>query len=206
MRGVLYLELLLRDVLNLMRQKSIELFLVGLACFCLGLVVCIILKPLGLSVNSGISYYGNYKLTLVPYLLSVVGYGFFNLLLAVYIADQDLWPLKYSLYIFAFLCLVIGITPYSVGPLLNDIHTTAGTILFALQLILSGWLIIKMRYKIWPIIFSGVELIAGIVAAFYVHGPHGFLIQAQIVFQLSFAALLYLALKELVHHKHSILT
>jgi len=152
----------------------------------------------GLSINSGISYYGNYRLTIAPYTLAIVGYGILTALLAGCIKVKGLWPLKYSLYVFAFLCLIINITPYSVSSFLDIIHTIAGTILFVMQLILSGWLIIKMHDIIWSIVFSSLMLAAGIAAAFYISGPSGFLIQTQIIFQLAFAALIYLALNNLV--------
>lgn len=182
---------------NSIRPRTIKLFTSGLVCFCIGLVFCVILKPSGLSVNSGISYYGNYRLTIIPYTLAIIGYGIFTALVASHIKAKDLWPLKHSLYIFGFLCLIINITPYSVSSFLNICHTTAGTILFALQLILSGWLIVKLHHRLSAVIFSSLMLISGICAAFYISGPHGFLIQTQIVFQLSFAGLMYLTLNNL---------
>ena len=183
---------------NAIHLRTIKLFTSGLGCFSLGLAICVILKPVGLSVNSGISYFGNYRLTIVPYIIAILGYGIFLLLLAGCIKAKDLWPLKYSLYIFAFLSLIITITPYSVSSFLNMAHTTSGTILFVWQLLLSAWLIAKMGYKIWPIIFTGLMLISGIGSAFYIKGPNGFLIQTQIIFQLSFAALMYYTLRRLV--------
>jgi hypothetical protein len=177
--------------------RTTKLFTAGLGCFALGLIICVILKPVGLSINSGISYYGNYRLTIIPYALAVAGYGLFALLLAGHINSRDLIPLRYSFYVFALLCLIITITPYSVSSFLNIAHTTAGSILFIGQLILSGWLIVKMKYRIWPIIFSGLMIASGIATAHYLPGPHGFLIQTQIIFQLLFAALIYYSLNKL---------
>jgi hypothetical protein len=181
-----------------MRRRSIKLLSIGLSLFVLGLTICVLLKPVGLRVNSGISYYGNYRLTIFPYVIAIVGYGFFNLLLASCIKARGLWPLKYSFYIFGLLSLIIVITPYSVSAFLSDIHTTVGTILFVLQLLLSGWIVVKMNYKFWPVVFLGIMLLSGIFSAFYVPVPHGFLIQAQIIFQLSFAGLLYCTLNNLI--------
>src|ERR1035438_7489807 len=128
-----------------MRRQSIKLFSIGLSLFVLGLTICVLLKPAGLRVNSGISYYGNYRLTLIPYVIAIAGYGFFNLSLTGCIKARELWPLKYSFYIFALLSLIIVITPYSVSAFLSDIHSIVGTILFVLQLLLSGWLVVKMN-------------------------------------------------------------
>ncbi len=181
-----------------MRARANKLIAVGMLCFSLGLIICVLLKPVGLGVNSGISYFGNYRLTIVPYAIAILGYGLINILLARCISAKELWPLKHSLYVLAVLSLIITITPYSVSSLLDNIHTATGTVLFLLQLILSGWLIIKMHYDRWPIVFSGLMLASGIAAAFYIEGPHGFLIQAQIVFQWSFAAVLYTAVNNLI--------
>jgi len=126
-----------------------------------------------------------------------MGYGLFALLIAASLNAADVLPLRYSFYGFALLCLIITITPYSVSSFFNIAHTTAGTILFVWQLVLSGWLIAKIKDKLWPIIFSGLMLLSGIGAALYLHGAHGLLIQTQIVFQLSFAALIYYAFNKL---------
>jgi len=55
-----------------------------------------------------------------------------------------------------------------------------------------------LHYRSWPIVFASVELLSGVICALYIPGHNGFLIQAQIVFQLSFAAVIYFALNSLL--------
>jgi len=183
--------------MNLISHRAIKLFTVGLFCFSLGLIFCLILKPRGLSINDGISYYGNYRQTILPYTVAIIGYGFFTLVVARSITNKELSPLKYGLYLFAFLCLIITITPDNANSFLDITHTTVGSVLFILQLTLSGWLIVKLRFKAWAVVFAVAEFLSGVACAFYIPGHNGFLIQAQIIFQMFFAALMYLALNGL---------
>jgi uncharacterized membrane protein len=183
--------------MNTISHRAIKLFTVGLFCFGLGLFFCMILKPKGLGLNDGISYYGNYRLTILPYVVAIIGYGLFTLLVARSIKNDELWPLKYGLYLFALLCLIITLTPDNANHFLDITHTTVGSILFVLQLSLSGWLIFKLRFKAWSVVFASAEFLSGVACAFYIPGHNGFLIQAQIIFQLFFAALMYLALSSL---------
>jgi hypothetical protein len=178
-----------------MKPQALNFVIWGQVCFYTGLVVAILLKPHGLAANAGISYYGIYARTVIPYCVSLLGSAYCSWQSALHIHYDELKPMRNALIIMAILTVIISVTPYSFNNLLDQTHQLAGTVLFSLQLLLSIWIVIRLRYTYWSVVLSAVELLAGIVCAIYLTPAHGFLIQAQILFQLAFGALLVYSLK-----------
>lgn len=180
-----------------MTSRALRSIVLGQVCLYAGLVVAILLKPQGLAANAGISYYGIYARTAGPMAVGLLGSAFFSWLAAGQIHESELRPVKLGLIVFALLTIAIVVTPYSVSNFLDWLHTGTGSALFSLQLILSGWLVAKLRYNFWALLLTGVELAAGIACAIYLRPTHGFLIQFQILFQLAFGTLLVYSLQHL---------
>lgn len=181
----------------IMKRQVMLPAIVWQVCIVVGLGVCIALKPAGLAANDGVSYYGTFGATFAPFALAILGPAVCALLIARQTTKPDLWPLRFSLIFFALLAAIITFTPYTVSTFMDWTHTIAGSLLFALQLALSFWLAAKLHWEVWTLLLACLELTAGIVCAVYVLPAHGFLIQAQIVFQLAFGGLLIYALNKL---------
>jgi hypothetical protein len=177
-----------------MGSQAIRSIVWGQACLYTGLVVAILIKPSGLASNDGISYFGTFARTVVPYTLGLLGSAYLCLIASKYIDSPEFRPLKDSLVAIALLMVFIVATPYSVKPLLDWIHTAAGTALFCLQLLLSGWLAYKLHYNIAIVVLAIIELAAGIACAIYLLPNHGLLMQCQIIFQVAFGILLIYSL------------
>lgn len=161
-----------------------------------GLVVCVLIKPSGLAANDGISYYGIYRETFLPYAIGLLGAAYF----AVRTIDQ--LPvherlLRLSLKIYAPLIVGIVITPYAAGWLMDYLHTACGAALFSLQLLLSCYLAWRLHYVWWVLFLVLTELTSGLLSAIYLGPAYGFLFQTQIIFQGAFGALLVLSLPKL---------
>ncbi len=152
---------------------------------------------MGLAVNAGISYYGLYRETLLPYAAALLGAAYFALR-AIDALPPDEKILRLALKTYALLIVGLVITPYTVSTWLNYLHIVCGTALFSLQLLLSCWVAWKLRYIWWSIGLLLVELASGIAAAHYLNLTHGFLLQSQLTFQMAFGALLVLSLPALV--------
>lgn len=167
-----------------------------------GLLVCIILEPQGLGANDGISYYGIHLRTVVPYLLGLLGAAYFCWQAGSRMEQPQLRPVQISLLFFSLLIAGIVVTPYSVDRWFDYMHTALGSALFSLQLVLSGWLIWQLKYSWWSVLLGLTELAGGILSAIYLKPTHGFLLQAQILFQLAFGALLVLGLSRLAVQSH----
>jgi hypothetical protein len=181
------------------------LHLVGLALvfFCVGLGVAISLKPAGLATNDGISYYGIYTRTFASFAIGLLGAACSYWLAAFSFHNPKLNPVKYVFLISSALTIVIVLTPYTVNRITDDIHTTAGSILFSLQLALSFWLVHRLHYLLPAAGLALLELAAGIACAVYLGPTNGFLIQAQILFQLTFGGLLLYSLPRLLQTAQS---
>lgn len=181
-----------------MRNKALLFFTGQQVCFFGGLAVNVALRPAGLGANDGMSYYGIFANTFPFYEFSLLGTAMFSLLAARLVNLPQLRPLRYGLLAFGLLIIVIALTDYSLSAAFDLSHTIAGIILFIVQLAVSFWLLAKLEWATWPLLFMILEVIAGIVSLIYVLPSHGFLIQAQVIFQLAFAGLLLCGFKELL--------
>lgn len=182
-----------------MKAQALRSIVFGQLCLYAGLIVAILLKPQGLGANAGISYYGIYARTAGPMVAGLLGSASFSWLAASQMRTSSLRPVRLGLIVFALLTIVIVVTPYSVSNFLDWLHTVAGSALFSLQLLLSFWLVAKLRYNIMAILLTIIELAAGIACAFYLRPAHGLLVQFQILFQLAFGAMLIYSLSKLLN-------
>lgn len=182
-------------------KPVVRTILLGQIFLYVGLVVCVIIRPAGLGANAGISYYGIYRETFFPFAVGLLGAAYFTVRARGQL-DSDKSPiLRTALKIYAPLIVGIVITPYAAGRWMDYLHTACGSLLFSLQLILSGWLMWRLRYVWWSVALSLVELAGGILSAIYLDPTHGFLFQTQVLFQLAFGTLLILSLQKLPNVK-----
>lgn len=169
--------------------------LFGQLAFWAGVIVCIWIRPEGLSANDGISYFGGFANTLVPYVLAfaLAAYGLVSA--AGYLQDgkRVLKVLRLSLYALAILMAGIIIVPRT---LYEPLHIAFGSTIFALQLAIA-WLLAFRIYRSWlnTALFA-LQFLGGVLAAIELVPAEGLLIQSQMVFQFAFGVLL---LRSFVH-------
>ena len=168
--------------------------LLGQLCLYAGLTICVMLKPDGLSVNDGISYFGIYRETLLPYLFGLLGAAYFSVRATTQL-PAEMTLLRRAFKVYALLIVGIVITPYAVAKWVDYLHIAFGSALFSLQLLLSCWLVWRLHYAWWSIVLVLVELVSGIAALRYLRPAHGLLFQSQVIFQLAFGTLLVLGLQ-----------
>lgn len=160
-------------------------------CLFIGMLFCIIIKPKGLAANAGISYYGTFLKTVIPYTVGILGSAFFSYRLAKTLHGASLTLIRKILIIISILSIGIVLTPYTINAILDWTHTILGSIIFILQLTLSGWIIKSVDFNSSMLVLWLLEIGCGILAAIYIRPPHGFLIQSQLLFQLIFGIILY---------------
>lgn len=177
-------------------RSAVRSIVYGQLFLYVGLVVCVLLKPTGLSTNNGISYYGVYRETFFPYAVGLLGAAYFAVRAIDHLPTGEK-VVQQSLKLYAPLVVGIVITPYAVGRWMDYLHTICGATLFSLQLALSCWLVWRLRYAWWGVALVSVQLLAGIASAIYLKPPHGLLLQSQLLFQLAFGTLLALGLQRL---------
>jgi hypothetical protein len=179
--------------------RAARTILLGQSIFYASLGICVLLKPSGLGVNAGISYYGIFRETFVPYAIGLLGAAYFTVRAVNEIPAEE-QILRFALRVYPLLVVGIVITPYAVGRWINDLHVACGSILFSLQLLLSLQLIRQQRYIWWSMLLTAAQLAGGIASAMYLAPARGLLLQAQVVFQIAFGALLILHLQIIPEH------
>ena len=165
------------------------------SCFLL-LMLAIVIKPGGLAANDGLSYYGGFLITAIPYTLGLLICAFF-----VWRAAETFDSKKFghhlvalSLRLMSVLLVGLFLTPHQI---VNSIHTAFGAALFVVQLLLTIWLVFAKMSDFASICLLATEFIGGLAAFVYLPGAHGFLLQSQIVFQIAAWILIIRALDKL---------
>lgn len=168
----------------------------GLAAAFALLAVCVLIRPAGLAANDGLSYFGGFATTIIPYSLAFFLNAFFYWEAARGL-DNGHFPYKYaatSLRVMAVLLIGLVVTPHQ---LVDPIHTKIGAALFSFQLLLSIWLLIKLAPSWQNITLVLAEVLSGLGALYYLPKAHGLLLQFQVIFQLAFGWLLIRALNSI---------
>lgn len=173
--------------------------LYGQACFYGGLLICAVLKPQGLTANGGISYYGIYSETILPYALALAGSAYFLIKTAELYKQPSQKIICYALTAFGLLTIGVLITPDSLNPvwLWDGVHRAFGIPLFSLQLLFSGWLVVHLRYRFWAVLLIAVEFAGGLFSLIWLSPIHGWSFESQVVFQAGFGGLLIYSLPRL---------
>jgi len=181
-----------------MHSKAIRYIVYGQACFYLGLLACVIIRPAGLADNAGISYYGVYRETILPYILALLGSAYFSIKAAEHFNATGRVIMRYALTLMGLLTIGVLITPDSLSKFMDGLHRACGASLFSIQLLLSVWLITRLRHKLWAIVGTLVELGGGIASFHYLSPQHGLLLQTQVLFQASFGWVIIYSLPQLM--------
>jgi hypothetical protein len=173
---------------NVLSARAILLF--GFLFAVILFIICVIARPESLGHNDGLSYFGALWWTVVPYTLAFLTYSICCFIAARKINAKSNSSKVIKIFLIAMSLLLIGliITPHTV---INSIHKVFGSTLFASQLLLSLYLLYKngMNYFIFILIL--IMFTSGIFSAAYLTSASGFMIQAQIIYQIAFIAVLY---------------
>jgi hypothetical protein len=167
-------------------QRSARYLQFGLISFFLMLLICIVIRPIGLVANDGISYYGSFGNTLLPYSLAFL----INSVLmwqAASVMDNETKADRYIVFglkLFALLFIGILLTPHDMD-IINEIHIIMGSVLFSLQLF-TGIVLTLYIYRDWlNITLLTITLLSGVASLVYLLQQDGFMIQTQVIFQVS---------------------
>ena len=175
-----------------MTRKAIGNLVMGQAFLFGGMLICIALKPNGLTTNDGISYYGTFARTVVPYAFALLGSALCTRRALHQAAPSSPQPayLHGMANWLAAMSAGVVLTPYTAGLLVDWAHTLLGAAVFALQLVLGARLLNWTGGDAWVAAFLVTQFLSGVFCAIYVLPKHGWLIQGQLAFQFFFGALL----------------
>jgi len=163
-------------------------------------IICVIARPESLGHNDGLSYFGAVWWTVIPYTLAFLTYSVCCFIASRKINTKSNSSKVIKIFLVAMSLLLIGliITPHTV---INSIHKVFGSALFASQLLLSLYLLYKngMNYFIFVMIM--IMFTSGIFSAAYLTSASGFMIQAQIIYQISFVVIINYYLRNIYQLK-----
>lgn len=152
-----------------------------------------------MSANDGISYYGVFKQTVIPYVIALLGPSYFSIKAADQLSKDSLKFVKYSFIAMAILTLGVMSTPDTLSYFMANLHKVFGICLFVLQLCLSGWLVARLHYEPLTTAFATLELIGGLASYFYLAPTQGLLLQSQVLFQIGFGGTMIRSLSLILH-------
>jgi len=158
--------------------------------------LCVVIRIESLSVKYGLSYFGIFLSTIIPYTAAFLLYAF-CLWKASDLQLED--PrrgtvLNWILKIMAVQVIGLLLTPYNH---LYNIHVFFGAGLFSLQLVLSLLLIKWLLFNWVNLTLVMIEFLSGVASLYYLPQSRGLLLQTQVIFQLAFGYLLIRALASL---------
>jgi hypothetical protein len=164
----------------------------GQACLYAALLLCVLMRPDGLGANSGVSYYGVHRDTVLPYTIAVVGSALLTCrgLRTAAVATPSPRRLRGSANSLAALSFGIALTPYSVSGLIDWLHTIFGAALFILQLGIAIQLLRWTDGDLMTACLLAAQCVGALIAAIFVLPKEGFLIHGEVAFQIAFGALI----------------
>jgi hypothetical protein len=125
-----------------MEEKPYRYLVLDLAFFIATIGICLLISPIGLKDNHGVSYYEHYGLPLIPYVLGFFAVAVLNFQVARLLprSNHKLRNLKYVFYTISVLVFGVLATPDYINSFFNLAHMIVSTILFIIEFILGIWL------------------------------------------------------------------
>lgn len=175
--------------INYKKIKPQQLVWTGFIFAMMLFILCIVSRPESLGHNDGLSYFGAVWWTIIPYSIAFIIYGACCLLASFKLrrVGQSITVMRWMLRLMPVLLVGLVITPHT---LINPLHKTFGSALFALQLMASMYLFYKNKKEFYIFFLIIITFASGLMSAAFLFLPSGFMIQAQIVYQLAFVILI----------------
>jgi hypothetical protein len=173
------------------RRYLLRYVIYGEISFFLSLFIVVVLRPAGLTANSGISYYSTIPVTIAPYLLGLAASSYFLWRSADFLPTDPVHrTVGRALRCCAIFLVGLALSPDIPHNLISGVHMVFGGLLFLTELALSIWLVLKLapRRRDWLFVITQVGV--GIVCLLSLINILPWQIEGQIIFQLAFGTLL----------------
>jgi len=181
-----------------MDNRAARYFLIGYTGWFISVVVCIFLLPHSLVANGGISYFSDHTITAVPYSAGVLLLAFFSYKVAQALPRNSQKVMRAGFKIFSVLLIAVVAIPYGINFTFEYIHTLLSATLFLFQFIIMWWLAFKVRWdgiSLLLLVLLAAEMIATVM---YLGPRKGYLLEGELIFQLTFAIAAYRSIKHII--------
>jgi hypothetical protein len=175
-------------------NRTLLYLLLSGTSFLVAVAICVALQPSNVLSHDGLSFYGNFQKTLLPYGLGLAGTAYF-LLRACHILVNTQAARSFRVGLEAVGVCLLGIvaTPsFSHERLIQDLHVIFGFMIFVTMAILSlHYLGREGRYKLdWVLLAFQMLAIIIIALSFHAIAVLDLMLPAQILATVSFGTLL----------------
>lgn len=173
-------------------RSPVRLILLAQLCLFVCVVICVLLIPHFLfeSNEGGVSNYGTYAKTIIPYTL---GFGICGLLtIRAAVVSAGTHTVRRLLFILGILYLLVlcSTYPYKHNTLYSNLHHTAGAALVLYTVAYGAWLLVCKPRSVVPLALFTAQLIGFLLAVLtYVSIVHVLFI-AELLESTAFGALL----------------
>jgi hypothetical protein len=169
-------------------DKARQVLLATQLFFFAVIAICVLISHSATTENDGISFFAVYHLT-IPLIVPgfcVAAYGMWRT--AAYFASSDAPQLTVlGLRVIAVGLLLLLVTPFNRGTVLNWTHMTIGVLVALVELVICFLLLVQHRAPGSVAAFF-VALAGGIIAAFSLPDWHfEYLLQGEIVYEIGFS-------------------
>ena len=191
-----------------MRYKSVRLLLAAEINFFVMLGVCYLLDPHVPTDKYGISYYGNYLRTLIPYALAFVVSG--TLILwatsAVRAASTELERARLGLRLLGVLMICLVFVPSLFNAFVGKIHVVIGGGIFLDQMLLTVWFVHWHKRSFINFGLLTVMVLSGVVTGLSVPDVVDIMFVMHVIYQLAAGMLMVQALAYWLEHSTAVAT
>lgn len=181
------------------RRDAVTYVVSGECCFLAMMACCFAIEPSWVAVRQGLSYYGNFLTTGVPY-----GVGFASSIAltglgVARIRSRGATVQRFRTAVLAVLALMawVPLTPYRLDLILDWLHTGVVALLFGSGLLFGGWLVLRLDDRLARF-FYVIEVGAGVAILTAQLGIHDYMIPSELVFQLAAFGLIVHGARRLV--------
>ena len=167
----------------------------GQVFFAAMVVCCWLIKPSHKALKVGLSYYGTQLETAGALVLGCVGCVALTALALTAVRSRAPWfrRLRLGVGVVLVLMMAIPLTPYSIDIVVDWLHIGIASTLFAVAYALGGWIAFRVRCTPFTLLLLLGQSTAAFWAAAAELGVVGWMLPSQMVFELTFAALVAIA-------------
>jgi hypothetical protein len=182
-----------------MARNTVTYVVSGECCFLAMMGCCFALEPSWVAVRQGLSYYGNYVPTGIPF---VIGFGSSIALTGLGLArirPRGATAQRFRIAVLAVLALMawVPLTPYKLDLVFDWLHIGVATVLFCSGLAFGGWLVLRLDDRPTRCLYA-IESGAGVAILTAELGIHDYMIPSELAFQLAAFGLIVHGTRRLV--------
>jgi hypothetical protein len=157
---------------------------------------CWLIKPSHKALKVGVSYYGTQLETAGALVLGCAGCVALTAVALTAVRSRAPWfrRLRLGVGVVLVLMMAIPLTPYSIDIVVDWVHIGIAATLFAVAFALGSWIAFRVRCTPFTLLLLLGQSTAAFWAAAAEAGVVGWMLPSQMVFELTFAGLVAVAL------------